>query len=459
MPSIVEVLASITAAPIPITLQGSGAIVSQGATTLSPGADALLTQDSDLTPLLAAPLALASLSWSGGTVIATTVAAIPGLNPGDSFRVAVSGASPSGYNGSFRASVTGANTFTYPLAVNPGTSTAAGSYSPPNQVELQAMVTTFFAEGTTQSVYVLELGAGDASTGPEALGAWIALNPGEFYGYLVPGLWDASVGFLALVEDFLTPTSKTYFWVRSTLATYAAYTPLMKAVFWQLDTPGIPTSEVDVAASFQHALAYAPSSANRVTPFAFTYLYGVTPYPTQGNNAILTAVLAANGNYVGTGAEGGISTAVLFNGTTADGEDFTYWYSVDWIQLQANQALANAVINGSNNPLNPLYYNQFGINTLQDVVVATVQNAISYGLANGSVARAATDPVSFQQAVNAGTYAGQCVVNAVPFLTYTAANPNDYRAGKYAGLQVVYITQSGFKQIVFNLQVSQFLTS
>jgi hypothetical protein len=50
------------------------------------------------------------------------------------------------------------------------------------------------------------------------------------------------------------------------------------------------------------------------------------------------------------------------------------------------------------------------------------------------------------------------VVNAVPFLTYTAANPNDYRAGKYAGLQVVYITQSGFKQIVFNLQVSQFLT-
>jgi hypothetical protein len=458
MPSIVTINVSQTVAPAPITLQATGALISQGSTTLGDGDTALITQLSDLTSLLNPALALTSVAWSGGTVLATTAATIPGLNPGDLFITTVTGVSPTGYNGTFSATVTGANTFTYALATNPGTQVSVGTYTPANQGELVAMVNTFFAQSTAQAVYVLELGAGDEATGPAALATWIGVNPGIFYSYLVPRSWDASTGLFALIAEFEALTAKTYFFVTTTTGTYAQYTPEMKCVVALVEAPDLPVTEFSLAAAFQHSLSYAPSSSNRMTPFAFSYLYGVTNYPTVGNGALLTALKAAGVNYVGTGAEGGISTAILLWGTTVDGNDFTYWYSVDWIQLNCDQAISNAIITGSNNPLNPLYYNQNGVNVLQDVVVLTVQNAITYGLANGTVGRATLDGPGFTQALDSGAYVDQDVVNAVPFITYVTENPDAYRAGVYGGLSLVYIPQRGFTQIIFDINVTQFLT-
>jgi hypothetical protein len=320
------------------------------------------------------------------------------------------------------------------------------------------MTATFFGQGGAQSVYVLELGAGNGTTGPTALGAWITTNPGIFYSYLVPRLWDAKPNFLALVAQFEALSAKTYFFTTTTTSTYTAYTAQMKSVIALVEAPGIPLTEFSLAAAFQHALNYAPSTSNRMTPFAFSFLFGVTSYPTVGNSAFLATLKTANINYVGTGAEGGVSTAILLWGKNLDGNDFSWWYSVDWIQLNSDEAISNAVINGSNNPLNPLYYNQNGINQLQDVVVQTVQNAITYGLANGTAARTALDGITFQENYDEGDYADQNVVNAVPFLLYTQENTSAYKTGVYGGLSLVFIPQRGFTQIIFNIQVSSFIT-
>lgn len=458
MPSIVQINISQAVAPAPITLQQTGALISQGGTNLAAGSYSLLTQGPSLTPLLAPVLNLTSLAWSAGTVIATTAAPIPGLTTGDKFVTTIAAATPVGYNGLVLGTVTGASTFTYALAVNPGTETLPGNYTPPGQGELVSMVGSFFAQGTNQSVYVLELGAGDATAGPSALGTFIAANPGQFYSYLVPRLWDASAGLLALLAANENLSSKTYFFITTTISTYVAYSNLMKAAFLMVEAPGIPLSEFSLAAPYQVSLNYAPSSGNRMTPFAFSDLFGVTPYPTKGNQALLTTLKAANVSIVGTGAEGGISNTIILWGAMADGNDFTYWYSVDWIQLNASRAIANAVFNGSNNPLNPLYYNQPGINVLQDVVVQTVKNGITFGLATGTVTRAALDGPVFTENLDSGAYIDQDVVNAVPFITWTTENPSDYAAGRYGGLSVVWIPQRGFKQIIFNIQVTSFIS-
>lgn len=458
MPSIVQLNVSVSSAPAPETLQETGAAISQGATTLTAGSYSLLTQASDLTPLLAPPLAIASLTWTSGTVLATASAAIPGLTTGDTFITTIGGATPVGFNGTYLATVTGAETFTFALAVSPGAETVPGTYTPPSQGALVSKITTFFGQGTGQAVYVLELGAGDATTGPAALGAWITANPGFFYAYLVPRSWDASAGLLALIAQFLAPTAKTYFHVTTTISTYSAYTSAMKCVIAEVEAPNLPLTEFSLATEFQHALAYAPSSTNRMTTHCFSYLFGVTAYPTRGNNALLTQLKAAKINYVGTGAEGNISNTILLWGTTADGNDFGWWYSADWIQINADLNLANAVIVGSQNQLNPLVFNQNGIDQLQDVTVQTIKNAITYGLATGTVTRTTLDPDTFAANLTAGVYAGQNVVNAVPFTTYVGENPDDYPIGKYAGLSVVYIPQNGFKQIVFNLNVTNLLS-
>lgn len=455
--SIVQLVVSQSVAPAPITLQSTGAIISQGATTLAANARALLTQKSDLTPLLAAPLALSALAWSSGTVLATTAANIAGRNTGDVFVTTIAGANPTGFNGTVRATVTGVNTFTYALASNPGSESSPGTYTPAGEGELVAQVNTFYSQGSSQAVYVLELGAGDQTTGPALLSAWDATNPDTFYSYLMPKGWDASAGLLALLAQYEALSAKRYFFITSKVSTYAAYTAQMKCGFVLIEAPGTPLTEFSAAAAFQRSLAYAPSTTNRMTPFAFSFLFGVTPYPTMGNSSLLTTLKTANINVIGTGQEGGISDAILWWGKMLDGNDFTYWYSADWIQLHGDQAIANAIINGSNNPLNPLYYDQNGINQLQDVLVNTVQSGITFGLANGTAARAALDGIPFTQALENGVYDDQDVVNAVPFINYTTENPGAYQEGAYGGLSVVWIPQRGFQIIIFNIQLTSFL--
>lgn len=455
--NIVIVNVSVSAAPTPNLLQQKGAFISQGSTTLSSGTFALLTQLSDLTAILADPLALTSLVFATGTVTVTTTDPLPTtLQTGDTFPTTIAGVTITGYNGQFLGTVTGSDTFTYPLAVDPGSSGSDGTATISDQ--LLSMGTTFFDQGSQLSAYVLELGAGVPATGVSALQAFITANPGVFYSYLVPREWDGEATFPAFLAGFESTTSKTYFFVTTTTGTYTTYTDVMKCVFALIEAPTIPLTEFSLASMFWVSLHYNPSGTNRVTPMAFSFVYGVTAYPIYGNAALLTTLKAAFINVVGTAAEGGLTNTMTSWGTTKDGRDFSYWYSVDWIQINLDLNISNAIINGSNNPTNPLYYNQNGINRLQDVSVATIQTAITDGMAIGSVVRTSLNPDDFLAALDSGIFAGEDVVNAVPFLDYTLENPDDYKIGKYAGFTAIYIPSRGFEQIIFNVNVTDFLT-
>lgn len=236
-----------------------------------------------------------------------------------------------------------------------------------------------------------------------------------------------------------------------------AETTLGTLVASQTTNAGVPITEFTLAWPFWASLHYQPGPTNRVTPFSFVFGFGVTPFPQRGFNSVLTTLLAAGVNYAGTGAEGGTSNVILRNGTTADGRVFNYWYSVDWAQINSDLNISNAVIDGSNNPLNPLFYNQLGIDRLQNTVVSTMNQAITFGLATGTVATSALNQADFNQTLIQGKFVGQIVVNAVPFIPYLTSNPGDYRTGRYGGLSVNYITQNGFLSIVFNLNVTDFL--
>ena len=632
--SIVQVNVNINVAPTPATLQQSGASISHGGTSLTPGTFGLLTQLSDLTPLLTVPATISATVW-GSSVVTVTTTQPHGLPLNQAIKVVIAGSSPAGYNGTFPATITGASTFTYPLTTNPGTIAVEGTWLNYSGVELVQMATTFFAQGFSTSVSVLELGPGSPDVGVAALSAYITTNPnsnytpgalGYFYSYLVPRSWDANVNFLNLLQSYESPTSRTYFFVTTTLQTWGVYTALQKCVVGLIESPpfgvypanaltaaaysgtypanaltaltwsaagggtataltttahsiqvgqlftlsgstpagyngtfmalpgtsgstliyalavnpgtetvlgtlvasttgtvsattttphnvqvgqyftitgcapsgyngtfraltgtqsttlvygvasalgaetmlgtlqaslyantGVTTTEFSHAANFWNALHYAPSTTNKVTPYAFSYVYGVTPFPTQGHNALLASLKAANINVIGTGAEGGISNTILLWGTTMDGNDFTYWYSVDWVQIELDLMTANAVINGSNNPINPLYYNQPGIDTLQAVAASTMTRGVTYGLVLGTVVQTALDGPVLDANIDAGMYADMTVVNAVPFVTYSYENPSDYKIGRYAGFAVVYMPQRGFINIVYNLTVTELI--
>src|SRR5215470_4759588 len=108
---IVTVQVTQQVAPTPSVLQKTGALISQGGTTLTVGMPALLKQYSDLAPLLPASLTLSAMAWAstyGGQVTATSPA--HGITPGVSFPIVVSGVVPAGYNGTFIAQAVTATT-------------------------------------------------------------------------------------------------------------------------------------------------------------------------------------------------------------------------------------------------------------------------------------------------------------------------------------------------------------
>lgn len=432
MPNIVNVSVTQQVAPAPSNLQSRGALVSQGATTLGAGNYALLTQLSDLASILSGSVTISSMVASGvapNITVTVTTASAHGIPSGETVSAVIAGVTPAGYNGTRNITSTGTNTFTFALTSNPGSVTVQGTMTLEDVSELVAMATTFFAQGAGQAVYVLELGAADAETGVTDLQAYIADPTLTFYSYLLPRYWDTEPTAWAMADDYASTTSQVYFYVTTTLDTYSNWEN-KKAVLATIQSPSAPATEFTAASIFQVTLSYNPSASNLAHPLAFSFVYGVTPYTTLTGSQ-QTALKAAGVNWIGTGAEGGISNTCIFWGTFMDVNPFNYWYSVDWMAINVEIALANAIINGSNNPTNPLYYNQAGINTLQKVAQATANNGIAFGLV-----------------------LSPAPVEAVSFVTYIAQHPSDYATGTYNGLSLTFVPARGFTSITIYLTAS-----
>jgi hypothetical protein len=443
-----------TVAPAPSTLQQTGAFISQGGTTAAVNSLTLLTQASDLTAVLAAPLALTSLMWSTGVTTATTTAP-HGYTVSQVVYLTIAGAVPAAFNGNYACTITGASTFTYAIASNPGNETTPGTYTPSTQVELQQQVATFFGQGAAVPIYILELGAGSVNAGVTALTTWINNNLNTVYAFLVPREWDGNASFISLIAQFTSTTSKVYFWITTTNATYSLYDAAnYKAAFTLIEAPAIGVMEFTLAAVLWVTLNYNPSSTNQVPPLAFAYVYGVTAYPTVGNQTLFAQWKTAGVNIIKVGSEGGITNTCVFWGTTMDNNPFNYWYSADWVQINIDLDLSNAVINGSNNPQAPLYLNQQGINTLQAVGAATLSSAVTFGLLLGTVVQTELTGPTYAAALDAGTFAGQAVLNAVPFVPYFTANPSDYGTGTYNGFACTITPLRGFTSITFYVHLT-----
>lgn len=434
-PQIVTVNTTVTQAPTVSQLQQSGAIVSTGGTTLATNAYQYCGTLAQVTAILAAPLALTSLSWLSGVVTATATANLE-LTTGETFTTTIAGAVPAAYNGTYLATVTGVNTFTYALATNPGAETSPGTYLPSDAAFVNDAAATFFAQGGSVGVYVLELGPQtSAANSITALETWITGNsaPQVFYSYLIPKSWDhsQSAALNTMIANYESPSGQTYFFVTTTQAHISAYAA-NKAAFTVIESPTEASTEVQAASMFYQWLVNNPGPANPLAPMSYRYLFGVTPWAQQGNATAINNALTAYANIVLTGAQGGISTATLFKGTTMDGKQAAFWYAIDWFRIKVAQDLAATIINGSNsNP--PLLYNQTGINTLLAVAQRDGNDAVGFGCALS---------VS---------------VTAVDFVTYTTANPNDYAAGIYNGLSATVVGPSGFSTITFQLDAISFV--
>ncbi len=439
--NIVTVNVSQTIGATPSNLQQMSAVLSFGATFQEAGKPVLLTQPSDISDLVNNPIssltAEASSFGSDFTLVLPFTNAI-NRDPGSEVQITIQKCSPNAWNGTYLATVVDSKTlsWTVPGSTLDGQPTTVGTFSLIGSDDLVTAVDTFFAQGNSVGTYLLELGYQDDLPKNEvaALKTYMQEPLKRFYAYLVPENWKANADFINLAKLYTANEAKQYFFVLEDTPDDTNYvTPYagIKSIIAMVDDTYPVTNAA--AAAMWNLVSASPSEINKVPPMAFRYLQAVNANAAKAS--ILTTMVKQNINYVDTGAEGGISNTMLVKGVTSDGNDMTYWYSVDWVQINVDMMLANAVINGSNNPINPLYYNQDGIDRLQQVAQGVFNTGVSYGLVNG-----------------------QTPVNAVPFKTYVKNNPNDYGIGRYAGLSATYTPMRGFVEIIFNINVTMQLS-
>lgn len=475
--AIVNVVVSTILAPFPSTFQQTGAIVSFGGTNLPPQTATVLTQFSDLESQLPDSNSLQAATWNSGVLTMTATNPLPSyLNDGDTFDAVFYGWVPTSLNGLYTCTVTDItqNRFSTPMAVDPGVPTVGGIFTLASSSQINAMVSTFFRQGTASIISVLELGpCADFDEEITAFETWLTNNTQSYYGYLLPEEWGYAANIpdaLQVFNQFLFPEAMTYFWVTLQDPSCVGMIPDdTKCVIQLLEAPGVAATrastpagnyaEFTMAGMFYWAMQYQATAVTRVAPMCFKYIYGVTPYPLQNNGPLLVSLKEKFVNYIQTGAEGGINYTNVYQGVTADGFDyFNWWWTIDWVQINVNLQLSAAVINGSNDPLAPLYYNQNGINSLQATLCGTMVEGTQFGLVVGTIMPTQYDPATLSTQIAQGRFAAQCVVNAVPFATYTALNPSDYGRGEYDGLSVLFIPARGFVHILVTVVATNIVT-
>jgi len=455
---IVQVNVSVTNAPTPSELQQTGAFVSQGGTTTDAGTLTLLTSVSDLASILAGSQTLTAIAYDGGTNTVTgTVSGGHGFPVGDTIWVVIAGCTPSGYNGAYLATIATSTTFTYAMPTALAANTVLGTVTDEDVLELNAMNTTFFAQGQTQAVYVLELGNGTTAEGVTALNSFLSDNPETVYSFLIPRSWDAESTFKTMVANYNAPSTMVNFFVTTTTLTYGSWSAVNNCVYAAVEAPATTVTQFDLAADFHRSLSRRPNSGTPIMTMALFKAYGVEPYPLFGNKSLLQLLRNAHIGFFDTGAEGGIASAIIRKwGHVLSGESFDFWYAVDWAKITLDLDLANEVINGNNNSIAPLYYNQKGIDRLQARAAEVLRRGTVYGLLLGTVESVQLPPQEFADNVVNKVYAGKNVINAIPFADYVRDNPSDYGLGLYSGLQAAIIPQLGFENIIINLNATDF---
>jgi hypothetical protein len=437
-PTIVTVNTTVTVAPTPSQLQQSGAMISVGGTSLATGTYQYCGQLSALQGILLSSGSgnYVELNNMGTTFFAqgdtvgtyvlelgtqgTAAAGIAALqawitsNPGVFYSYLVPAAWDNAANqvGSIQITSGGSGYTAAPTVTFAGGGGGSG-----------AAGTAVIQGGSVVSVTITNPGTGYTATPTITFSAPTS-------GTTATGTVTLASALAVLVSNYASPTGKTYFFVTTTSTNIVNYAP-NKSAYARVASPTAVSTEFQAATAFYQWLNNRPAANNKLAPMAYRFAFGVTPWAKPGNGATINTVLTNYGNVILTGSEGGISDACEFKGTLMDGSQASWWYGIDWFQIQVKQAMAAAIINGSNQQP-PLLYDQPGINALLAVAEQVAANAVTFGCALS------------------------ITVTAIPFATYTTENPNDYKAGQYGGFSATAVGQNGFLTITFQLDAVEF---
>lgn len=379
-----------------------------------------------------------------------------------------------------------------------------------NYVELGTMGTTFFAQGSSVGVYVLELGTQTSgAAGIEALNTWITNNPGIFYAYLLPAAWDntsevvGSVIVSAGGSGYTAAPTVTFSGGGGGIGATATATIANGAVTAvTITNPGSGYTSAPTVTFTGGSGTGAAATANLASevnivvseyagPAARTYFFVTTTVANVSTYSANKSVYAFVPSPTATSQEFGAAAHFyqwLVNSPSATNQlapmAYRFLYGVTAWPATGYASSIQTILSayGNINLVPPQggitntcifkgtlmdgsqaswwygidWYQIRVVNDLADEVVnGSNENPPLLYDQNGINHLAAVAQSDLNTAISFGC-ALSGTVTATSFAAYTAANPANYKAGIYDGLAVDIVGQNGFLQVGVTLDAIEF---
>ncbi len=303
-------------------------------------------------------------------------------------------------------------------------------------IQMQATVRGWFGQGN-RSVIVRDIGADK-----NALDILNDLNDKCYIalsGYVWSDLTVNNSLYAKLVNDFNTNLKACYGVGAIPFSLYndasKEYLTGIKSIFTIATNQGYEDAQTGVGACGYELSNYQPSTVNKVNPMIYRRLSIASPLTDDDylHNKHLQDDFNTN-MLLDPPNDGNRAKSLIYPGILADGNDFTYWYGVDYIRYSLISQITNFIIQSSNYKTNPLYYNQDGIDRIKAFVKQIISNCASYGIIQ----------TNFK-------------ISAIDFVDYVTQNQEDYKNEIYDGISIEVSPLKALRKIVFSLQVTDLI--
>ena len=253
--------------------------------------------------------------------------------------------------------------------------------------EFSKSIQGYFNYSGNRSVNVLELGqvsdTNTLQTQATQLDTIIKSGLHRSYMYLIPqSFYVENSPIVSIMQEYTKETSAQYFMISTTsdVTTDAVATQFknLKSCFLVYDNSDT-TQNINLAGSILGILASSKfdiSGNNKASPLNFKILQGFKFNPI--NRVLLNKLTQYPANFI----FNEVGYATIGNGRYTIGDAWDYWYQWDLTQLALQQKITQLLINGVNNPVNVIRFDQQGIDIINASVKSTLSEYIQLGCIN-----------------------------------------------------------------------------
>lgn len=316
--------------------------------------------------------------------------------------------------------------------------------------EFSKSIQGYFNYSGNRSVNVLELGQVSETTTLQTqatqLDTIIKSGLHRSYMYLIPqSFYVENSPIVSIMQEYTKETSAQYFMVSTTsdVTTDAVATQFknLKSCFLVYDNSDT-SQNINLAGSIMGILASSKfdiSGNNKASPLNFKILQGFKFNPI--NRVLLNKLTQYPANFI----FNEVGYATIGNGRYTNGDAWDYWYQWDLTQLALQQKITQLLINGVNNPVNVIRFDQQGIDIINASVKSTLSEYIQLGCIN-------TYAMALNPANN--TLIGLNNINTIDFNTYISQYPDKYQNEIYDGISFYVLINRYIRQCILNITLN-----